>query len=387
MIGRALRVTWPQVRARRLERHSLLDRSAAAQMVDVVRATCGIHAQVMAAAELSLSARVEGLTRENVQDALWHRRSLVKAWTIRGTLHLHPADELPLWYAARRAAVGTSPDERSVLAPWRDPAGVVHPALRPDEVATIRAALTDALDGRRLLREQLVGEVVRRVGPGPRERLRSGFAFFLDEVCQGPPQGAKVTFVRPDQWIEGWHDVDERQALREICRRFIHAYGPTRPEAFREWFGMRAFGAERARAVFESLSGELQEVEVAGRSAFVLEGDTDFRDRPRTVRLLPEYDAYVMGFRERDALVPPAVRDQVAQHGRGRYEGPAGVRFLVIDGVAAGLWTRRKRGRRLELTVEPAQPLGAAQRRSVTDEARRIGEFLALEPELSLRRG
>jgi hypothetical protein len=139
--------------------------------------------------------------------------------------------------------------------------------------------------------------------------------------------------------------------------------------------------------VFESLSGELQEVEVAGRSAFVLEGDTDFRDRPRTVRLLPEYDAYVMGFRERDALVPPAVRDQVAQHGRGRYEGPAGVRFLVIDGVAAGLWTRRKRGRRLELTVEPAQPLGAAQRRSVTDEARRIGEFLALEPELSLRRG
>ena len=52
-----------------------------------------------------------------------------------------------------------------------------------------------------------------------------------------------------------------------------------------------------------------------------------------------------MGFRERDALVPEAVRRQVAGHGRGKYEGPAGVRFLMIDGIAAGLWERKKRAR------------------------------------------
>src|SRR5437763_11763069 len=97
------RLTWAEVRARRLERHLLIGRVSRDALVDVVRMTCGIHAQVMAAAELSLAARIDGLTRLDVHDALWRERSLVKAWTVRGTLHLHPADELPLWFPARRA--------------------------------------------------------------------------------------------------------------------------------------------------------------------------------------------------------------------------------------------------------------------------------------------
>jgi hypothetical protein len=378
------RVTWPYVRARRLERHSLAGRSPRDRLVDVVRATCGIHAQVMAAAELSLAARLDGIVRQDVHDALWRDRELVKAWTIRGTLHLHPADELPLWYAARRAAAAVPPDDEALLRPWRDPAGVLHPGLEPDEVSEIRAAVVDALDGRCLLREELADEVVRRVGPAPRERLRSGFAFFLDQVCQGPPRGAKITLVRPDQWLDGWREVDPQDALRTVCRRYIRAFGPTRPDAFREWFASRAFKAADARALFASLGSELEEVDVEGGSAFVLDGDTRFHDHDRTVRLLPEYDVYVMGFRERDQLVPGAVREQVARHGRGRYEGPAGVRFLIIGGVAAGLWERKKRGRRLELTVEPAKTLARESRRALEVEARRIGDFLSLEPPLDV---
>ena len=45
------------------------------------------------------------------------------------------------------------------------------------------------------------------------------------------------------------------------------------------------------------------------------------------------------------------VRELVAEHGRGRYEGPAGVRFVLVDGIAAGLWEREKRGKRIELQV------------------------------------
>lgn len=137
----------------------------------------------------------------------------MKAWTLRGTLHLHPADELGLWLAARRAAAGTSPDDPPDLAEWRDPAGVVHPPLAAADVKEVRTAVWEALDGRCLLREEIAEEVVRRVDPAPRERLRSGFAFFLDGLCQGPPQGANVTFARPDQWIDGWRGVDERRAL------------------------------------------------------------------------------------------------------------------------------------------------------------------------------
>ena len=55
-----------------------------------------------------------------------------------------------------------------------------------------------------------------------RKRLRSGFAFFLSDVCQGPPQGNKVTFARPDQWIEGWREVDPEEALLEYLDMFYH---------------------------------------------------------------------------------------------------------------------------------------------------------------------
>ena len=91
-----------------------------------------------------------------------------------------------------------------------------------------------------------------------------------------------------------------------------------------------------------------------------------------------------MGFRERDELVPEDVRRQVAAHGRGKYEGPAGVRFLMIDGIAAGLWERKKRGKRIELRVTPSRKLTRAQRAELDTEAERIGAFLALEPVLTV---
>jgi hypothetical protein len=372
--------TWHEVRARRLARGSLVERVGADRLVEIARELGGVHAQVQASAELQLAARVGGITQADVRTALWQRRVLVKAWTLRGTLHLHPADELALWHAARRAAAGPSTDGVDDLKPWRDPAGVLHPPIGANDTKAIRAAVWDSLDGRCMLREEIAAEVVKRVGPRPRQRLLSGFAFFLGELCQGPPQGAKVTLVRPDQWIDGWQEVDEQGALREVCRRYLRTYGPARPGDFREWFAGRAFKPARTRALFDSLADELEEIDVEGHRAYVLAGDAVFPSLRPSLRLLPEYDVYIMGFREREHLVPQAVRDQLAAHPRGRYEGPAGVRFLTINGVAAGLWERKRRGKRVELQVAPTRKLTKAQRAQLDAETDRIGAFLGLEP-------
>ena len=347
----------------------------------MVRATAGIHAQVQASAELQLAARVEGITQQDVRDALWKRRELVKAWTLRGTLHLHPSPELPLWYGAVRAVSTAEPEEPA----WVDPKGVVHPALGRKDMSEIRAAVLDVLDGRCLLREELAAEVVHRVGRKARGRLLSGFAFFGGaDLVQGPPQGSKITLARPDQWIERWEEVDEDEALRDVCRRYLRTYGPSTSSDFREWFTSPRFKPADARALFESIAGELDEVDVEGRAAFVLSGDLDFPTPDPCVQLLPEYDVYVMGFREREHLVPEEVRRQVAAHGRGRYEGPAGVRFLLVDGVTAGLWERKKRGKRIELTVAPATKLTRRQRAELDTEAERIGVFYGLDPALTV---
>jgi hypothetical protein len=375
-------VGWDEVRARRLARSSLSERASGDQLVEVVSAVCGVHAQVQASAELQLAVRVEGIEQADVRAALWEQRSLVKAWTIRGTLHLHPAEELSLWHAARRAVTASA--DRG-LPTWRDPAGAVHPALDADEVETVRAVVWEVLDGRCLLRQELTDEVVKRVGAAPRGRLRSGFAFFLGELCQGTPQGSRITLVRPDQWIDGWRRLDdEKEALREVCRRFLRGYGPARPADFGEWFSSATFKVAEARALFDELAGELEEVGVDGRRCFVLAGDRSFPAPTSQVRLLPEYDVYVMGSRERDQLVPRSVRELIAGHGRGRYEGPAGVRVVAVDGIAAGLWERRRRGRRVEIRVRLTRRLGKARGTELEREAKRLGAFLGLEPVLSV---
>ena len=347
--------TWEDVRRRRLARSHLLGPAPRDRLVEVVRDACGVHAQVTASAELAISARVDGITQDEVRAELWERRSLVKTWTLRSTLHLHPADELPLWLAAKRA----------VDPPWYEQYGVDE-----SQGAAVLDAIGEALDGRALLREELADEVAQRAGEWTRDWIGSGWGHIIGaaaavgRLCHGPPQGTKVTFVRTDQWI-GWRDVDPEQALAEACRRFVGTYGPAGPRQFAEWFGMKA---SEARPLFESPAAN--EVERA--------------PTPGPLRLLPEYDCYVMGFRERQQLLPEAVREQLKVHPRGRFEGIAGVPTLVIDGVVAGLWRRAKRGKRVEIVVDPVRRLSAGERRQLKGEAERIGAFLGVEPVLQL---
>lgn len=352
-------LTWDEVRSRRLVRSHLAERAPAERLAGIVRDVCGIHAQVTGSAELQLAARVDGITQQDVRDALWERRELVKTWTLRGTLHLHPADELRLWTAARLAVLGEADHLTDGL----------------EDVGHVVAAIGDALRGNRLTREELADAVAARVGSEPREKLASGWGYYLGDaaaagvLCFGPPQGPKVTFVHPDDWLGALREWRPQEALREVARRYAETYGPITHREFRQWFSSRSLSRDGVKQLFEQL--DLPETRPPQRAV-------------SSVRLLPEYDVYVMGFREREQLVPPAVREQVAAHGKGRYEGPAGTPFLVVDGICAGIWSRKKKAKRVELTVEPARKLTRAETAAVTEEAERIGAFLGLEPKLSL---
>jgi hypothetical protein len=88
-----------------------------------------------------------------------------------------------------------------------------------------------------------------------------------------------------------------------------------------------------------------------------------------------------MGFREREHLVPETVRRQVAAHGRGKYEGPAGVRFLLVNGVAAGLWERKKLAKRVEIRIAPVRRY---RRAALEQEVDRFAGFLGVEPVLTV---
>src|SRR5947209_17446590 len=95
----------PQVNSWRLSRHHLAKRARREQIEEVVSDLCGVQAQVLSYAALAIWARVEGITMQDVQDALWKSRSVVKTWCMRGTLHLLAASDLPIYVAARKTTL------------------------------------------------------------------------------------------------------------------------------------------------------------------------------------------------------------------------------------------------------------------------------------------
>jgi hypothetical protein len=84
MVKRSL--TWAEVWRRRLGRHVLLVAAKRAPLAEVASDVCGIHAQVMTSAELSLGLRVQNITRHDVGAALWTEKTLLKTYGVRGTL-------------------------------------------------------------------------------------------------------------------------------------------------------------------------------------------------------------------------------------------------------------------------------------------------------------
>ena len=92
-------LTWPQVHAFRMARHHLTKRAPEQDLARVVGDIGGVQAQVMSAAELQVAVRADCRV-EDVRAALWKDKRLVKTWLMRGTLHLLPAEDLPLFAAA-----------------------------------------------------------------------------------------------------------------------------------------------------------------------------------------------------------------------------------------------------------------------------------------------
>ncbi|MFJ7177220.1 winged helix DNA-binding domain-containing protein [Streptomyces massasporeus] len=373
-----VKITWDAASARRAERQFLAGPAGAGTPVaEVAGAMLGAHAQVLSAAEVSLGMRADGVTRADVRAALWDDRSLIKTYGPRGTVHLLPARELPLFSAAL-TAVPTGP---SLLPP-----GV---RLTEEQADQVVAAIGDALDGRFLTLDELSEEVVARTGPWAGDRVMPAFqdlwprwrqvmhrAGWAGALCFGPNRGRKATYTRP---LPGNPVADPGDAPAAFLHRYLHAYGPATPQHFARWL---AAPPGWATALFGELAaaGRIEEVRFEGTPAWVAAGDTAFPEGPpRGVRLLPYFDAYVIAGQPRERLFPGAAHQRALGGGQaGNYP------VLLVDGVVAGVWHQRRRGRRTTVTVEPLVRLTARQERELGEQVERVGEVLEATPELAV---
>ncbi|MCG5214746.1 winged helix DNA-binding domain-containing protein [Streptosporangium sp. KLBMP 9127] len=373
------RLTWAEVCARRLERHALAGPAAGAGPADVVGAICGAHAQVLSAAELSVGLRLPGATRDEVRDALWTGRTLVKTFGPRGTVHLLPTRDLPMWTGALSA----------LPPPGNGHAKDVR--LTPEQTDEVVAAIAAALAAAELTAEELGEEVVAATGPWagdlvmpafqgmwPRWRMATAVAAHRGALCFGANRGRRVTYTNPHRWLPGFRPADGRTAQAEVLRRYLHAYGPATPAHFAKWL---AASPRWAGELFDSLSGELERVEVEGVTAWVNAGDTAPGEPPAPdgVRLLPYFDAYTVGCHPRELLFPGRAAERALAGGQG-----GNFPVLLVGGTVAGVWHQRRSGRRIDVTVEPLEALTSRRLRGLEEQVARVGEIMLATPSLTV---
>src|SRR2546426_2131422 len=270
-----------QVTAFRLSRHRLVKRAPASALAQVAGDMAGAQAQVLSAAQISLWARIRGLSVDDVENALWRDRTLVKSWCIRGALHIIPSKDFAVFVrgGARRNARSTA---------W-----LVRARMPIEAVDRLVEAMRDGLD-RPLTRSEIAERITASLGIESVEKSHRGWGgastatgfriggkmLSLDGIvflaclrglaCFGPARGAQATFVRPGKWLPDWNDLPVEKAELELLRRYLRAHGPATVRDFALWTYMTA---PDSREIWGRLEPEMAPVHADGRIGWVLRED------------------------------------------------------------------------------------------------------------------
>lgn len=358
------------VRRRRLRAQHLDVKAPVGRLAEVVRSLCGANAQFVPAMMLSLRARIDGLELADVREALEEKR-LVRAWAMRGTLHL------------------VDPCDLGWLVPLLGPGLIKKGARRRLELELDEKKVARGLEEVRV--------ILREDGPLARneiiERL-NGRGVDIDPKSQAPYHLLVRAALEGIIGIGAENDVGEQtfylvadpgagrkrmsgdEGRAELARRYLLGYGPAGLKDFSWWSGQSLSEAKRGWDVLQE-SGTIRPVMVDGQVFWSLwpQGKHSERlaVRRMVVNLLPAFDPYVLGYGDRRYLVPEAYRDEV-------YHGGQTVPVVLVDGLAAGVWRYERKGKRLELKIKPFAPFDHDIRRLVAKETEDIGRFLGMSP-------
>lgn len=313
-------------------RRHYLDPIGDRPVVEVVRRLCGVQAQVASSAELAVRLRRKRSNSGEIALALRDGR-LIKTWAMRGTLHLLTPEDAGAFLSL--LAAGRS---------WELPSWERWFGISPAKHQAMRAVVREALDHKTLTREQLVAAITRHRGFGHlAEALRSGWGSLLKplawqgDLCFGPSQGARVTFMRPDQASARWRGVPEPDDAAPIAiASYVGCYGPATVEGFRNFVTRGRISARRVREWFDDVRPKLAEVDVGGEPAFIMPEHLDelVSIKPsRAVRLVAGFDQFVMGPGTDDGHVVPTKRRRTISKQAG-WIAPV----VLVGGVARATW-------------------------------------------------
>ena len=301
-----------------------------------------------------------------VDSARLEDRSIVLCWAMRGTFHLVAAE---------------------------DHGWIVPLTVGPGRANAMRRLKQEGMpSGQPERAQRLIEQMLEREGPLTRpeigERLqRSGIhtagqslahllwlAAATGRVCFGPDRQGKRCAVLTLDWLVQSAPISREAALAELALRYLAAHGPAEPADLAFWSGLRPADAN---AAWSSIRHNLTEVHTAGGPLWML------RSRARhaegwLVRLLPAFDEYLLGWKDRRLIA--SAEDWGSVNRGGGWIHPA----LVFDGRLVATWRSHAKPSVVTIEVRPFTDLSPAARQGAEAEASHIASFLGTSARLAV---
>ena len=330
-----------------------------------------MQSQEWPSAQLAFHSRSADLRQADVLHAREGERAFVLTWSLRGTLHLVAAEDLR-WQLALCGpgairATKRRYEQLGLTEALRERALEEIEDILGREGALKRAQLAKALGERAV---PVAGQAIHHL-------LR--FAALRGLICLGPAVDGDLTYVLLDDWLPPSRaDSSEVEPLRTFARRYLAAYGPATPADFKRWSGL---SQAQVKAAWAAVRAECEPVALPESEALMLEGAAaspePARDGP-TVRLLPRYDNYLLGYVNRSFMVA----DEFAKR---LHPGGGLIRAcVIIDGAAQANWKLEKRRAGIRIVVEPFAALDPATLPALEAQVQSLGRFLNTGADLQL---
>jgi len=329
---------------------------------DVVRRLGAVQAQDYSAAKWGVAQRTRGATDAIVEQAL-NDGAIIRTHVLRPTWHfVVPADLR--WMLAL-----TAPRVRALSAYYDRQLELTDVLFRRSN-----AALTKALQGGCSLTRTELTRVLERAKIGATGTQRVGHLLMRAEldavICSGPRRGKQSTYALLEERVLPAKAKLRDEALAELARRYFATRGPATAHDFAWWSGLTVTDSTKAIRMLET---ELEQVSVDEKTCWLAAGDRALKVTAPNAHLLPNYDEYFIGYRDRSAIgkivaVNPVDRTNVIFAGH----------VIVVNGQLVGGWKREivRDGVTINLTI--VTPIKETERRAITAAARRYGKFLGV---------
>jgi hypothetical protein len=342
------------IRQLRLHRQ-LLAGPKPSRAADVVEHLGAVQSQDFVGAKWAIGLRAAGLDEAAVE-AAFNRGDILRTHVMR-----------PTWHFVTPADIGWM---LTLTAPRVHQASAFYYrqlALDAKTMSRAHRVIASALEGGRVLsRAELAAALAKRgiEAKGPRLGLLTIHAELEQVMCSGPVRGKQLTYALFDERAPRAKARTPRDPGAALATRYFASHGPATLRDFVWWSGLTVAQAKKG---VEHAALEPREVE--GLTYWAAGWDAIARMPPATF-LLPNYDEYLIAYKDRGLLLPPGPAPRGGSAGLNAFEHP-----LVVDGVLAGHWTRRVSGAKTRVGLVVKTPLSAKQRKAVNVAADRLKTF------------